>query len=120
MSSRPLAGSPTMPAEEASPAAAVAEPGAGDSSRVLEELKLGAVELGGDGEVNARRGAPVRGQAVLEGVMMRGVSNWAVAVRKPSEEQLAEGERSPEEAALGEIEVTTFPLESSLKRPRLL
>src|SRR5256886_8690040 len=26
---------------------------------------------------------PVGGQAVLEGVMMRGPSNWAVAVRKP-------------------------------------
>ena len=25
----------------------------------------------------------VGGQAVLEGVMMRGPSNWAVAVRKP-------------------------------------
>ena len=48
------------------------------------------------------------GQAVLEGVMMRGVSTWAVAVRKPSEEQLTEGERSPEQAALGEIAVTTF------------
>ena len=52
--------------------------------------------------------------------MMRGVSNWAVAVRKPSAEQLAEGERSPEEAALGEIEVTTFPLDSAMKRHRLL
>ncbi len=28
--------------------------------------------------------APVGGQAVLEGVMMRGVSTWAVAVRKPA------------------------------------
>jgi uncharacterized protein YqhQ len=27
--------------------------------------------------------APIGGQAVLEGVMMRGASNWAVAVRKP-------------------------------------
>src|SRR5438876_10867587 len=27
--------------------------------------------------------APIGGQAVLEGVMMRGPSNWAVAVRKP-------------------------------------
>ena len=72
------------------------------------------------GQLNARRDAPVGGQAVLEGVMMRGVSNWAVAVRKPSAEQLAEGERSPEEAALGEIEVTSFPLDSALKRHRLL
>ncbi len=80
----------------------------------------GTLDAGADGQLNARRDAPVGGQAVLEGVMMRGVSNWAVAVRKPSAQQLAEGERSPEEAALGEIEVTSFPLDSALKRHRLL
>ncbi|MEA2439998.1 MAG: hypothetical protein QOH76_1422, partial [Thermoleophilaceae bacterium] len=37
------------------------------------------------------RDAPIGGQAVLEGVMMRGVSTWAVAVRKPSPEQVAAG-----------------------------
>jgi uncharacterized protein YqhQ len=79
-----------------------------------------AVLLEDDGELSAQRDAPVGGQAVLEGVMMRGVSNWAVAVRKPSAEQLSEGELSPEEAALGEIEVTTLPLESAMKRHRLL
>ncbi|MGO9320649.1 MAG: DUF1385 domain-containing protein [Solirubrobacteraceae bacterium] len=73
-----------------------------------------------DGELSAQRDAPVGGQAVLEGVMMRGVANWAVAVRKPTAEQLAEGERSPEEAALGEIEVKTLPLESAMKRHRVL
>ncbi len=73
-----------------------------------------------DGELNAVRDAPLGGQAVLEGVMMRGVSNWAVAVRKPTAEQLAEGERSPEEAALGEIEVQSFPLDSVMRRHRLL
>jgi len=52
--------------------------------------------------------------------MMRGVSNWAVAVRKPSSEQLQEGERSPTEAALGEVEVTTYPLDSAMRRHRLL
>jgi uncharacterized protein YqhQ len=36
-----------------------------------------------DGELTARRDAPLGGQAVLEGVMMRGVRHWAVAVRKP-------------------------------------
>lgn len=36
-----------------------------------------------DGALVAKRDAPVGGQAVLEGVMMRGVSNWAVAVRNP-------------------------------------
>jgi uncharacterized protein YqhQ len=118
MSSRPLAGSPTMPVEQASTSdGAVAS---SDAAAVAEELRIGAVELDGDGELNAQRDAPVGGQAVLEGVMMRGVSNWAVAVRKPTAEQLAEGERSPEEAALGEIEVTSFPLDSAMKRHRVL
>jgi uncharacterized protein YqhQ len=120
MSSRPLAGSPTMPAEEAGPANGDSESIDGTSATVVDELNAGAVGIEADGELSAQRDAPVGGQAVLEGVMMRGVSNWAVAVRKPSEEQLDEGERSPEEAALGEIEVTTFPLESALKRHRLL
>jgi uncharacterized protein YqhQ len=74
----------------------------------------------GDGFLNAGRDAPLGGQAVLEGVMMRGVSNWAVAVRKPSAEQLHEPNRSPEQAALGEIEVSAFPLHSALRRHRLL
>jgi uncharacterized protein YqhQ len=39
-----------------------------------------------DGALVARRDAPVGGQAVLEGVMMRGVSVWAVAVRRPDQE----------------------------------
>ncbi len=73
-----------------------------------------------DGELEAARDAPVGGQAVLEGVMMRGVSHWAVAVRKPSAEQLADGGHSPEEASLGEIEVKSFPLDSALKRHRVL
>ena len=38
-----------------------------------------------DGRLMAVRDAPVGGQAVLEGVMMRGVSTWAVAVRVPAE-----------------------------------
>ena len=112
MASRPLAGSPTMPAEESS--------AVGAAPTEQERLNGGAVELEADGELSAKRDAPVGGQAVLEGVMMRGVSNWAVAVRKPSAEQLAEGEHSPEEAALGEIEVTSFPLDSALRRHRLL
>src|SRR3954464_5062852 len=65
--------------------------------------------------------APIGGQAVLEGVMMRGVSTWAVAVRKPSPEQTADGHHlEPTEAALGEIEVTSEPLVSIVKRHRLL
>jgi uncharacterized protein YqhQ len=46
------------------------------------------------------RDLPVGGQAVLEGVMMRGVSTWAVAVRRPS----------------GEIEVSSEPVVSIVKR----
>jgi uncharacterized protein YqhQ len=57
-----------------------------------------------DGMPVATRDAPIGGQAVLEGVMMRGVSTWAVAVRKPE----------------GEIEVTSEPLVSWAKRHRLL
>ncbi len=40
----------------------------------------------GEGRLTASRDAPLGGQAVLEGVMMRGVSSWAVAVRRPAEE----------------------------------
>jgi uncharacterized protein YqhQ len=64
---------------------------------------------------------PIGGQAVLEGVMMRGVSTWAVAVRVPSAEQRAAGRRlSDDEAARGEIEVQSFPLVSVLRRHRWL
>jgi uncharacterized protein YqhQ len=40
-----------------------------------------------DGRLMSGKDAPIGGQAVLEGVMMRGVSTWAVAVRKPAEEE---------------------------------
>ena len=60
-----------------------------------------------DGALMAQKDAPVGGQAVLEGVMMRGVSTWAVAVRKPLPEQIGEDGLDPEEAALGEIEVVS-------------
>jgi uncharacterized protein YqhQ len=65
-----------------------------------------------DGLPVANRDAPLGGQAVLEGVMMRGVSTWAVAVRKP----VPEGS----DAELGEIEVTTEPIVSWAKRHRIL
>ncbi len=111
-----------------------------------------AVEQGGtdsSGQLVAVRDAPLGGQAVLEGVMMRGVSNWAVAVRKPpkeldaplallrgaSEEDggataaaaenghvVAASPESPadESEPLGEIEVTSFQLSSPLRRHRIL
>jgi len=59
----------------------------------------------GAAELTAQRDAPLGGQAVLEGVMMRGVHNWAVAVRKPAQD-----------VALGQIEVSAFPLQSALAR----
>jgi uncharacterized protein YqhQ len=58
-----------------------------------------------DAGLMAQRDAPVGGQAVLEGVMMRGVSTWAVAVRKEDD---------------GGIELQSFPLVSWTKRHRLL
>jgi uncharacterized protein YqhQ len=73
-----------------------------------------------DAGLMAERDAPLGGQAVLEGVMMRGVGTWAVAVRRPTPEQLQDGERQPAEPALGEIDVTSFPLQSVLRRHRLL
>jgi uncharacterized protein YqhQ len=57
-----------------------------------------------DGKLVGSRDAPVGGQAVLEGVMMRGVSTWAVAVRNPE----------------GEVEVTSEPIVSWAKRHRVL
>jgi uncharacterized protein YqhQ len=68
----------------------------------------------------ATKDAPIGGQAVLEGVMMRGISTWAVAVRKPSEEQLAAGGADSKEGAKGEIDVISEPLVSWTKRHRLL
>ena len=57
-----------------------------------------------DGKPVAVGDAPVGGQAVLEGVMMRGISTWAVACRTPEER----------------IEVTSEPIVSWAKRHRLL
>ena len=51
---------------------------------------------------------------------MRGISTWAVAVRKPSAEQLAAGGPDSKEGAKGEIEVVSEPLVSWTKRHRLL
>jgi uncharacterized protein YqhQ len=68
----------------------------------------------------AKRDAPIGGQAVLEGVMMRGISTWSVAVRKPSAQQLADGGTDSKEGAKGEIDVISEPLVSWTKRHRLL
>jgi len=72
------------------------------------------------GQLEAPRDLPVGGQAVLEGVMMRGISTWAVAVRKPTEDDLAGGELDPIEGAHGEIELHTEPLVSVTKKHKVL
>jgi uncharacterized protein YqhQ len=46
-----------------------------------------------DGALVAKRDAPVGGQAVLEGVMMRGITVWAVAVRTPTGQIEVESEK---------------------------
>ncbi len=56
-----------------------------------------------DGLPVASRDAPIGGQAVLEGVMMRGVSTWSVAVRKPE----------------GDVQVNSEPLVAWAKRHRV-
>ena len=56
-----------------------------------------------DGALVAKRDAPLGGQAVLEGVMMRGISVWAVAVRRPD----------------GELEIASEPIKPWAQRHRL-
>ena len=71
-------------------------------------------------DLEAPRDLPVGGQAVLEGVMMRGVSTWAVAIRTPTAEELAGGEIDPTKGSHGEIQITSEPLVSVVKRHKVL
>jgi uncharacterized protein YqhQ len=66
-----------------------------------------------DGRLTAQRDAPVGGQAVLEGVMMRGVGHWAVAVRKP----VPEG--ADPSTTQGDIGVERFALRPWSRRRRI-
>ncbi|WP_051325120.1 DUF1385 domain-containing protein [Candidatus Solirubrobacter pratensis] len=70
--------------------------------------------------LTAQRDAPVGGQAVLEGVMMRGVSTWAVAVRKPAPEQLVDGKLPRSSLPEGEIAVESLPVVSWTRRSPVL
>jgi uncharacterized protein YqhQ len=134
MSSRPAVGGRVQASNLQATAAAHATPPA-DASAVAQLP---------DGELTAQRDAPLGGQAVLEGVMMRGVRHWAVAVRKPTattglgkpdppqneanvsngaipaagSTEAPNGDSAADE--LGEIEVVTFPLTSALARHRWL
>jgi uncharacterized protein YqhQ len=56
-----------------------------------------------EGQLEAQRDAPLGGQAVLEGVMMRGVRNWSVAVRKPYVEPSASDAATAESAGNGDV-----------------
>src|SRR4051812_24664591 len=73
-----------------------------------------------EGTREAARDAPIGGQAVLEGVMMRGVSTWSVAVRKPTQEQLDDGGPDSKEGAKGDIQVISEPLVAWSQRSKLL
>ncbi|HEX5308772.1 MAG TPA: DUF1385 domain-containing protein [Solirubrobacteraceae bacterium] len=143
MSSRPLAGGGLQLSglQATAPERTIAQDGAPAGTVEVQPI---------DGELTARRDAPLGGQAVLEGVMMRGVRHWAVAVRKPlptreadsgddgdeqvspvkpaealelaleREAQLSGEEEHGQLEPLGEIEVKAFALESALARHRWL
>jgi uncharacterized protein YqhQ len=97
--------------QEGAPRAGVTRAEAADGP--LTATRPGAA----DGPLTATRDAPVGGQAVLEGVMMRGVSTWAVAVRKPAPPGTSTD--SDRGSALGPIDVHSFPLVSWTKRRRI-
>jgi uncharacterized protein YqhQ len=79
----------------------------------------------------SERDLPLGGQAVLEGVMMRGVSSWAVGVRKPAPDDNAaagtqdgastehNGAAGGNQPVLGPIEVRSFALVPWTKRHRV-
>jgi uncharacterized protein YqhQ len=89
------------------------------------------MSAGGDPRLTAVRDAPLGGQAVLEGVMMRGVRHWAVAVRQPVDQPAASAGAEPsvlngngdsppgDGEPLGKIAVHSFTLSSWTKRHRL-
>ena len=123
MRPRPGDGPRTVHLQTTAPPAASREDGVGGKSGASATASVGAqreqaLDHDGAGTLIAQRDAPVGGQAVLEGVMMRGVANWAVAVRKPAAEPAADGQDAPAQA--GEIEVRTFPLTTALQRHRSL
>ena len=124
MSWTPAARVPGTPAEPEAAAPAVADaahaPATADLPAVARAPEW-APRADGDGYLSAQRDAPLGGQAVIEGVMMRGVRNWAVAVRKPSPgQQPAREQEGSREPPRGEIEVRSFPLRSAQRRHRVL
>src|ERR1700678_3461721 len=102
-----------------------AVPAARPSATAPADTSVGAATAARPGPLTASRDAPLGGQAVLEGVMMRGISTWAVAVRKPVGEPAALAD-SPApglgdsaalgEPALGEISIYRHRLDHSSMR----
>ncbi len=88
-----------------------------------------------DQPLTAARDAPLGGQAVLEGVMMRGVRTWAVAIRKPALDGAAPGAvptpvpdgsgpgavptSAADGAVPGDIAVSSFAVVSRARRHRV-
>jgi uncharacterized protein YqhQ len=77
---------------------------AADGSNGAARVPQAQAERMPDGKPVALGDAPIGGQAVLEGVMMRGVSTWSVACRTPD----------------GRIQVTSEPIVSWAKRSKIL
>jgi uncharacterized protein YqhQ len=111
---------PDAPRPTDGAAVAVGDGASGDPLNAQRNSAVASGDGAFSGSLVAQRDAPVGGQAVLEGVMMRGVSTWAVAVRKPLPEQIQAGGLEREEVPLGEIEVVSHPLTSVLKKHRVL
>jgi uncharacterized protein YqhQ len=76
----------------------------GSRPQEAAERRVAQSEVMPDGKPVAVGDAPIGGQAVLEGVMMRGVSTWSVACRTPE----------------GDIQVSSEPIVSWAKRHRIL
>ena len=102
-------------------------------STATAEARASQIRLS-DGRLMPIRDAPVGGQAVLEGVMMRGVSHWAVAVREPASRNGASAKAAPtgngasvngavgldaDGQPLGVIQVHRESFVSKIKRRRL-
>jgi uncharacterized protein YqhQ len=84
MSSRPGAGGRVQASHlQATASGRTLSPAGSDGALGTSGVPNGSVAQLPDGELTAQRDAPLGGQAILEGVMMRGVRHWAVAVRKP-------------------------------------
>lgn len=74
----------------------------------------------GRSHVQNREASPLGGQALIEGVMIRGARTWATAVRHPDPEQFVDGVLPAGVPATGEIVVETHRYRSALSRSPVL